>query len=248
MNILLSLLLASTLFMPADDDVKAERGTFALINARIETVTNGVIEKGTLIIEGDVIIALGEDIEIPEGAQVIDCEGQTIYPGLIDAGTQLGLVEVSSIAQTRDFAEVGEITPHVEALTAVNPNSVAIPVTRVGGVTTVLTQPSRGLFPGQAAMVNLHGYTPDQMSVEGMEYMMMSFPASGKRSRWDRRSDKEVKEAYDKAVKLLNDTWDQVELYAQIDDAYLRSPEEGRRPAYNPQIRALLPVHRGRWH
>ena len=245
MNLLLTVLLSLLTFTQPFDDPKPERGTFALTNARIETVSQGVIENGTLIIENDIIVAIGSDIAIPEGATVIDCSGQTVYPGLIDAGTQVGLVEVAAVARTRDNSEVGDITPHIEALTAVNPNSVVIPVTRVSGVTTVLTQPSGGLLPGKAAMINLLGYTPEQMNVAGMEYMMMTFPREGRRNRWDRRSDKEIKEAYEKSVKKMNDTWDQAQLYHRIDSAYTASNYQSARPEYNPQLRALLPVLRG---
>lgn len=245
MNLLLTLLLSLFAFTQAFDDPKPERGTFALINATIETVTQGVIENGTLIIENDVIIAMGADVAIPEGATVIDCSGQTLYPGLIDSGTQLGLIEVAAVARTRDNAEVGEITPHIEALTAVNPNSVAIPVTRVSGVTTVLTQPSGGIFPGKAAMINLHGYTPAQMHLAGMQYMMMTFPREGRRGRWDRRSDAEIKKAYNETIEKLNETWDKAELYARIDSAYTASGNSGVRPEYNPQLQSLMPVIRG---
>ncbi|MFK7844012.1 MAG: amidohydrolase family protein [Rhodothermales bacterium] len=246
MNLLLSIFFAlSLLISPVNDDPKAKRGTFALTNARIETVTNGVIENGTLIIRNDEIIAIGADIEIPPEAVVIDCGGQTIYPGMIDSGTQLGLVEISSIDRTVDSREVGDITPHVEALTAVNPNAVAIPVTRVSGVTTVITQPSGGMFPGQAAMINLHGYTPEQMSVAGKQYMMMSYPTTGRRSRFDRRSDEDIKKAADKAFKKLNEVWDQAALYTEIEAAYKASPQRDRRPEYNPQLISLMPVIRG---
>ena len=243
MNILLAILITFSMFV--DDDDKARRGTFALTNARIETVTNGVIENGTLVIRNDEIIAIGSNVEIPEDAEVIDLNGQTIYPGMIDAGTQLGLVEISAVARTVDSREAGEITPHVEALTAVNPNAVAIPVTRVSGVTTVITAPSGGLLPGKAATINLHGYTPDQMSVGGMQYMVLNFPTSGRRWRFDRRSDEEIKKQYDEAVKKLDDVWDKAALYQKIDSAYAASPESGRRPEYNPQLMSLLPVLRG---
>ena len=250
MNVLLTLFLAFNLVLPSNqtpfnDDDKAQRGTFALINARIETVTNGVIENGTLIIQNDEIIAIGSGVDIPPEAQIIDCEGQTVYPGFIDSGTQVGLVEISAVARTRDFSEIGSITPHVEALTAVNPNSVIIPVTRVSGVTTVLTQPSGGVLPGKAAVINLHGYTPDQMSIDNMQYQMLTFPSSGRRSWWDRRPDKVIEEAYKKALVELDKTWDEATLYARIDSLYRVSPEAGRQPEYSPQLQALIPVIRG---
>lgn len=245
MSLFLSLLLPLSFLVPPDGLPKAERGTFALTNARIVTVTNGTIEEGTLVIEGDRIAALGPDVEVPEDAEVIDCTGLTIYPGLIDSGTQLGLVEVGSLPETRDFDELGDITPHVEAITAVNPSSVAIPVTRAGGVTTALTEPSSGLFPGQAALIHLHGYTPAQMHVGDVSLVVLEFPNKGKRGWWDRRPDEEIEEAYEEAMEKLNTAWDRAELYARIDSAYRAQPEENRTPEYVPEMRALAPVVRG---
>ena len=227
------------------DDDKAREGVFALTNARIVTVTNGTIENGTLVIRDDKIVALGANVEVPADAEVIDCTGLTIYPGMIDSGTQIGLVEVGSLAETRDASELGDLTPQMQALTAVNPNSVSIPVTRISGVTTALTAPTGGLLPGQAALINLLGYTPEQMLVGGFRAVVLQYPATGRRGRFDRRSDEDIKKAAEKALKKLNDTWDGAELYAQIDSAYTASPETGRRPEYVPAMTALLPVVRG---
>ena len=228
-----------------DRDDKARQGVFALTNARIVTVTNGIIENGTLVIRDDKIVALGANVEVPPDAEVIDCTGLTIYPGMIDSGTQIGLVEIGSLAETRDARELGDLTPQMQALTAVNPNSVSIPVTRVSGVTTALTAPTGGLLPGQAALINLLGYTPEQMLVGGFRAVVLQYPTTGRRGRFDRRSDEDVKKASEKALKKLNDTWDAAELYAQIDSAYTASPETGRRPEYVPAMTALLPVVRG---
>ena len=230
--------------VPSDGAPKARQGTFALTNARIETVANGTIENGTLVIEGDRIVAVGQDVAIPQDAEVIDCAGQTLYPGFIDAGTRLGLVEVGSLAETRDFAEIGALTPHMRALTAVNPNSVSIPVTRVNGVTTVLTEPSGGLLPGTTALINLFGYTPRQMAA-GFEAVLLDYPATGRRSPYDDRSDEEIEKAAREALNKLNDTWDAAELYARIDSAHAADPEVGRRPEYAPALQALTPVIRG---
>ena len=247
MNLILTLLLALGLMAAPDTDRddKARQGAFALINARIVTVTNGIIENGTLVIRNDKIVALGADVEVPADAEVIDCTGLTIYPGMIDSGTQIGLVEIGSLAETRDASELGDLTPQMQALTAVNPNSVAIPVTRISGVTTALTAPTGGLLPGQAALINLLGYTPEQMLVGGFRAVMLQYPTTGRRGRFDRRSDEDVKKAAEKALKKLNETWDAAELYAQIDSAYTASPETGRRPEYVPAMTALLPVVRG---
>ena len=245
MNLFLSILLALGLLAAPFSEPDAPReGTVALTNARIVTVTNGVIENGTLVIKDDRITALGANVSVPAGAQVIDCAGLTIYPGMIDSGTQMGLVEVGSLAETRDARELGDLSPQMKALTAVNPNAVAIPVTRVSGVTTVITEPSGGMLPGQAALINLHGYTPQQMFA-GFQGVALQFPTTGRRGRFDRRSDEDIKKAADKALKKLNDTWDAATLYHRIDSTYQASPEEGRRPEYVPAMTALLPVIRG---
>ena len=76
---------------------KASKGTFALTNATIITVTKDTITNGTLIIQNGKIAALGTTIDIPSDAQTIDCTGQSIYPGMIDSGTQLGMAEVLSL-------------------------------------------------------------------------------------------------------------------------------------------------------
>ncbi len=173
---------------------------------------------------------------------MIDCRGQSVYPGFIDGGTKLGLGEIGSISLTQDANEVGDIVPHMKALTAVNPNSVAIPVTRVNGVTTVLTVPQGGLFPGQAALINLLGYTPDQMYA-GFQGVVLRYPASGRRGRRDRRSEEERKKEEEKALKQLNELWEQAVLYARIDSAARADAAVQAEP--NPPLQALAPVVRG---
>ena len=249
MNFILTLILALGLMaapgIDRDDDDTARKGTVALTNARIVTVTNGTIENGTLVIQDGEIVALGATVDVPADAEVIDCSGMTIYPGMIDSGTQIGLVEIGAVEETRDASELGDLTPQMQALTAVNPNSVTIPVTRISGVTTALTAPTGGLLPGQAALINLHGYTPGQMHVGGFRALVLQFPTTGRRGFFDRRSEEDIKKAAEKALKKLNDTWDGAELYAQIDSSYTASPETGRRPEYVPAMAALLPVVRG---
>ncbi len=233
----LALLFGTLLFAQIPE--KAEGGTFALTNAKIVTVTNGVIENGTVIIKDGLIAEAGANISVPQGAKAIDCSGLSVYPGFIDGGSRLGLSEVGAVDRTQDFNEIGDVIPHIQALTAVNPNSVLIPVTRVSGVTTVLTQPSGGIFPGTAALINLHGYTPDQMFA-GFKGVVLNFPATGRRGWWDRRSDDEIKKATEKAMKKIKDVFAKAIQYHKIDSA-----SGGKRQDYYPEMEALLPVVRG---
>lgn len=217
---------------------KSTYGAFALTNASVETVTKGRLENATVIIRNGIIEAVGSGVAIPPDAQVIDCKDLTIYPGMVDGGTRLGLQEIESISLTQDYDELGELTPEMDALTAVNPNSVLIPVTRVSGVTSVITYPSGGLFPGTAALINLQGYTPEQM-YGGFKAIVINFPSTGKRGRYDKRSEEDIKKDGDKAVKKLNDTWERVQTYAAIDSATMGKAD------YNPELSALVPLLRG---
>jgi len=233
------ILVCAGMFSVQAQSPKAIDGTFALTNATIETVTKGVIQNGTVIISKGKIAAVGSNIPIPAGAEVIDCKGQWIYPGMIDSNTQLGLSEVASDQRTRDFEEVGDIIPQVRAITAVNPNSALIPVTRISGVTTVIASPRGSLISGTAALIDLHGYTPDQMFA-GFEGVVMTFPDAGRRGFFDRRTDEELKKDYDKKLNKLNEAWDKAVQYHKIDSA-----SKSKGITYYPEMQALLPVVRG---
>jgi imidazolonepropionase-like amidohydrolase len=239
-TIAIAIVLLLTLSYTFAQSPKGKYGTFALTNATVFTVTKGIVNNGTVIIRNGKIEAVGTNITIPSGAEVIDCKGQFIYPGMIDSGTRLGLVEVSSDPRTTDFNEVGDIVPQMKALTAVNPNSALIPVTRVSGVTTVIASPEGSMFPGTAALINLHGYTPDQMYA-GFEGVVLNFPNTGRRGFWDRRTDDEIKKATDKAMEKLNDVWDKATQYHKLDSA-----TNGKGVGYYPELQALLPVLRGK--
>lgn len=239
-SIILSVLYLGVFTVEAQMVEKIDDRPVILKGATLHTIANGVIEGDIYINEG-IIQDIGGSINALQGVTVIDCSGKHIYPGFIDSGTRLGLAEIGSIAVTNDYNEIGEFIPHMQALTAVNPNSVSIPVTRTNGVTTVLAVPSGGRFPGTAALIDLYGYTPEEMYA-GFKVVVMNFPSTGKRGRWDRRSDEDVKKDADKALKSLNEEWDRVVLYAKLDSA--ARAESKSLSVYRPELEALLPVYK----
>ncbi len=226
-------------FVVQAQNPKAKSGTFALTHASIETVTKGIVTNGTVLIEKGKITAVGTNVTIPSDATVIDCTGKWIYPGMIDGGTRLGLLEIGQIPQASDEDESGQVIPQMKALTAVNPNSVLIPVTRISGVTTVITAPGGGMFPGTAALINLFGYVPDQMYA-GFEGVVMNFPNQSKKGYYDRRTEEEIKKDVEKATKQMNDVWDKAVQYHKLDSA-----SKGKGLTYYPEMTAFLPVIRG---
>jgi imidazolonepropionase-like amidohydrolase len=123
----------------------------AIKNGTVWTITNGKIENGTVLVEGGKIKALGENIEIPAGAQIIDASGKIVMPGLIDAHCHVGLFPDGIGWEHTDGNEMTDpITPHLRALDAVHPEDLAFKDLLEAGVTTILTGPgSANLVGGQ---------------------------------------------------------------------------------------------------
>ncbi|MGH9942251.1 MAG: amidohydrolase family protein [Pyrinomonadaceae bacterium] len=152
-------------------------GTFVIRGARIVTVSGADIENGSVVVRDGKIEAVGQTVRVPSGAQAIDGRGLTVYPGMIDLGTAMGLVEIPQGANaTVDTAEVGEMNPNARAIHGVNPHSAHVAVTRVNGVTSVLTLPQGGMISGQAAFINLLGATPAEMAVTPAAALVINFP------------------------------------------------------------------------
>lgn len=188
---------------------------YALTNGTIYTITNGIIENGTVLISEGKIEFAGTSTNIPDDYLIINCDGLRIYPGLFDSGTSLGLVEIGSLPETRDNSEVGEFNANMEAITAINPNSELIPVTRVNGITTVLAEPSGNLFNGQSCVINLFGYTPEAMSLIKNSGLHLNFPSRGRVSSFDKTSLREREKRYDEAMNKLNSLWEMAENYVR---------------------------------
>lgn len=235
----LAIFLMTFSMMDAQQFHKSRKGTFLLKNGTLHTISKGTME-GDLLIKNGKIDKIGKGITAD--AEVIDCSGKHVYPGFIDSGTQLGLAEIGAVSLSNDFNELGDFIPHMQALTAVNPNSVSIPVTRTNGVTSVFTMPEGGLFPGTGALINLHGYTPEQMYAD-FKGVIMNYPTTGKKHKWDKRSEEDIKKDEAKATKKLNDIWDKAVLYTKIDSA--GQAQNTVRDQYNPQMETLKKVVRG---
>ena len=138
----------------------------AIINGRVMTITQGTLERGTVLVEGGRIVAVGEEVEIPKDAELYDAAGKVVMPGLIDAHCHVGLFPDGVGWEYSDGNEMTDpITPHLRALDAVHPGDPAFKELVAAGVTTVLTGPGSGnLIGGQWVCLK----TVPQPSVEQM--------------------------------------------------------------------------------
>lgn len=220
-------------------------GKYAITNADIYTVTNGVIENGVVLIDGNTISYVGKNARITDEYTRIDASGKRVYPGFIDSGTGLGLQEIGAVAVTNDQNEVGSFNPNVMAFTAFNPHSAAVPVTRTSGVTTVISKPGSGIISGMATLIDLYGNSPDSMAVVKKAGMVHNWPSSGRRGWWDDRTDKEIQEAYEEDLKEIKDYWKQAIAYNRMMNAYEQSPLGKKQPDTDVQLEAMRQVLSG---
>lgn len=152
---------------------------YAITNASIVPVVGARIVNGTVVIRNGRIEAVGAGVATPADATVIDGTGLFVYPGLIDSGDRMGLTEIGSVPGGQDTQELGQYNPQNDVITAVNPSSVHIPVTRANGVTSAITSAEGGMIQGTAALIDLAGWTPDEMATKGRAAMVMSYPRVG---------------------------------------------------------------------
>lgn len=149
----------------------------ALVNAVLHPVSGPVLERGTLLFDQGRIVALGREVAIPEGAEVIDLAGQHVYPGLLEPLSDLGLIEINSIRATIDYQETGQLNPNVRAIVAVNPDSELIPVARSNGVLLALAAPTGGLMSGRSAVIQLDGWTWEDMALKADTALHIQWPS-----------------------------------------------------------------------
>ena len=158
-----------------------------LKGGKLLTVTHGVIENGAIIMQGGKIIAVGaaSSVNVPSGAQVIDVTGMTVYPGLIDSETNLGLTEISAEITTNDLVEISdEIMPHMHTAEAFHAESALIPVARMNGITNAVVAPEGAdTLPGQDSFIQLAGASATEMLLIRDNAMPLNFTGGERRNK-----------------------------------------------------------------
>ena len=159
-------------------------GPIAIRGGKLLTITHGVIDNGVLVIEDGKITAVGPaGAVVPRGATVIDATGMTVYPGLIDSETNIGLVEVEADQMSNDLVEPSdEIMPHMHVFDAFHSETQRIPVVRVNGITNAIVAPgTEDSLPGQDIFIQLDGKDRDQMILVRDIAMPLNFSAEQRR-------------------------------------------------------------------
>jgi imidazolonepropionase-like amidohydrolase len=151
----------------------------AIINARIHPVTSASIPRGTVVIRGNRIAAVGADVAVPLGARVIDAKGGDVYPGWINAASALGITEPGPGGWYNDNAEILEFNPQLRTRVAYKADSDAIAIARSNGVTAIAAIPSGGTMGGDVPVMNLDGWTWEEATARASIGVSFRMPAIG---------------------------------------------------------------------
>ena len=277
-------LVTALLFMVAYVSA-GELSTVAIRNAKIVTVSGPVIAKGTVVVRNGIIEAVGENVPIPADAFVVEGEGLTVYPGLIDALSTLGLGgalttgAATSAAgrggrgtQTTTVPAVVSATPAVAATAAttrsmgpedrpqttswemaaaeISVSDSRIPNVRSAGVTTAVTFPTRGIFGGQGAIIDLiTGEKPGEMVVIPAVGQYIAIGRSGGAGGGGFGGG--FPSSLMGYISYVRQIYLDAEHYKAVKEAYEKDPLGVERPAYDRALegvlaskRILLPANR----
>jgi imidazolonepropionase-like amidohydrolase len=233
---------------------RAVPGTYAITNAKIVPVSGPTVEKGTIVIRDGIITAVGATVAAPADARIVDGNGLTVYPGLFDAHTSVGIpapragagggggggggggapggAPAGGISAPNSLYPAG-LQPELRAIDVLAVEGDVLDGPRGAGITTVLTAPRNGLFQGQAAVINLYGTSEQDMLVRAPVAQAMGFqPVRGGGYPGS------LLGVFSAQRQMLLDA----QRYRELQAAYARNPRGMRRPDNDPSLAALTPV------
>ena len=223
-------------------------GTIAIIGGKLLTITHGTIENGVVVMSAGKIIAVGPaaSTNVPKDAHIFDAKGMTVYPGLFDAETRLGLTEVEADANSNDLIETSdEIMPHMHVADAFHAESVRIPVARLNGITNAIVAPaSEDSIAGQDAAIQLYGRDRDAMLIRRDIALAMNFDGSVRRKGSDDGSSKFPTTRMGLASQIRQAFLDAQSYEAEMQAA-AKPDHKGNPPKRDLKLEALLPYLKG---
>ena len=216
------------------------------------TVSHGTIENCAVVIEGSKIAYVGAagGAKAPAGAKTVDATGMTVYPGLIDSETHLGLTEIEADPMTNDLVEKSdEIMPHMHVYDAFHAESALIPVTRLNGVTNAIVAPANSdTLPGQDSFIQLDGREQPDYFVLRDNAMPLNFTGEQRRNEsFDKAKYPQTRMGM--AAQLRQTFIDTQDYMRKIDEWNKKSDADkakGSEPKRDLKFEALIPYLQGK--
>lgn len=155
----------------------------AIINARLETISNGTIENGTILIKEGKIFSIGKEADLSDCEDVIDARGRTVTPGIVEAHSHIGLHESGQGWEGNDTNEsTNPLTPYCSVRDGINMRDQAFESFRKAGITCVGVVPGSGnIIGGTGLALKCKGDIVDQAIVKdpiGMKVALGENPKS----------------------------------------------------------------------
>jgi imidazolonepropionase-like amidohydrolase len=245
MRILAACVVIAALASAAEIPAKKQSAPIAITGATVHTVSGATIENGTVLFDKGKITAVGANVDIPAAAVRVDARGKHVYPGMIDAASNLGLTEIGSVRATNDNAESGSVNPNVHVEVAVNPESEIIPVTRANGIPIAVTMPAGGAISGTAAAIELDGWTWEEMTLKAPLGLVVNWPSMTiNRAWWERRSEEDQKKAREAQLAQIRNAFRDARAYMKAKAA----ESQAGVPYHKTDLRweAMIPVLEGK--
>ena len=194
-----------------------------------------------ILIEDGKLAGIGPALSAPEGARAVDAEGLEVYPGLVEVHGHIGLDGWAMGYEGQDYNEYNNpVTPELRAIDAINPFDEALAEAAAGGVTTLCTGPgSSNVLGGTFACFKPAGRSIDEMCLLPEAAMKCAFGENPKRCY----KDKSISSRMSTAARLREMLFKAREYMEKLDAA---GDDPAKRPAFDLQLNALLPVMRGR--
>ena len=249
----------------------ADSGAIAIRNAKIVTVSGAVIAKGTVVVRNGLIQDVGETVTIPGDAVVVDGEGMTVYPGLVDALSTWGMPGAAGAARgggrgaattaapaaaaapaappARGPEDRPSTTSWIKAADEIQPSDKRIESARSAGFTTAAVWPTRGFFAGQGSLIDL--LSGDKVSEMVLvpslgQYISLSRAGGGGGGMGGG-----FPSALMGMISYIRQIYLDADHYKMVKAAYEKNPRGMQRPEYDRALegvieskRILLPANR----
>ena len=212
-----------------------------LINAKIMTMEDAVIDCGYIQIKDDKIIAVGDMSSAPQDDNVLDLQGKMVYPGFIDAHCHMGMAEEGLDFEGDDLNEMTDpVSPHLRGLDAINPVNQSFPEAVDAGVTTVVTGPgSANAISGQFCAIKTYGKRVDKMVLREPVAMKFALGENPKKVYNDKSETPMTRMA---TAALIREELSKAKRYLEDVQKAEEDPEENDPPEFDAKKEALIPV------
>lgn len=157
--------------------VGKQTGTTVITNATVHVGNGQVLNNASIEFKDGKITQVGTNIIPAAGATIVNAQGKHVYPGLILASSNLGLVEINSVRASNDSREIGDMNPNIRSIVAYNTDSKIINTLRSSGILLASIVPEGGMISGSSSIVQLDAWNWEDAAYKTDEGIHLNMPS-----------------------------------------------------------------------